>query len=70
MRQKSTETTVSPYFCRATAGDTACDKGISVDAGAEEATVLAEELGSGAWINVTNNDTETAGAYEVAIKPA
>ncbi len=58
---------VDLIFCR---GEEAvpCDTGTTVNPGTE-ASVTGADLGAGAWLNVTNNDTTDAGAFEVVVNP-
>ena len=60
---------VSLTFCRASAGDVACSEGQAVEAG-EEAEVVAADLGTGSFLNVTNPDPAAeAGSYKVTVSP-
>lgn len=56
---------VDLIFCR---GEEAipCVTGTTVSPGGEE-TVTGADLGAGAWLNVTNNDTTDAGMFEVEV---
>lgn len=58
---------VALTFCRASAGDIACTEGVTVEQG-EEATVVATDLGTGIWLNVTNA-AEEQGSYVVTVNP-
>ena len=61
--------TVSLTFCRASAGDVACSEGQAVEPG-EEAAVVAADLGTGNFLNVTNPDSAgEAGSYKVTVNP-
>lgn len=59
---------VSLTFCRAEAGDIACTEGQEVEAGGE-AAIVAADLGTGSFLNVTNADPAVAGSYKVKINP-
>ena len=60
---------VSLTFCRTEAGDTACAAGQEVEAGGE-ATVVAADLGTGSFLNVTNADPAAeTGSYKVTVNP-
>ena len=61
--------TVSLTFCRASAGDVACSEGQAVEPG-EEVEVVAADLGTGNFLNVTNPDSAgEAGSYKVTVNP-
>ncbi len=58
---------VTLTFCRASAGDVACTEGTVVDSGAET-TLVAADLGTGSFLNVTNPDPAAeTGSYKVKI---
>lgn len=59
---------VSLTFCRAPAGDVACTAGQVVASGAET-TIVAADLGTGSFLNVTNPDPAETGSYEVKVNP-
>ena len=60
---------VSLIFCRASAGDVACSEGQAVEPG-EEVEVVAADLGTGNFLNVTNPDSAgEAGSYKVTVNP-
>ena len=57
---------VALIFCRAATADVACTAGITVQQ-SEEASVTGADLGTGTWLNVTNNDPDNPGMFEVEI---
>ena len=56
---------VDLIFCRG-AEAIPCESGTTVSPGTE-ASVTGVDLGAGAWLNVTNNDTTDAGMFEVEV---